>query len=875
MINLPAAWRFSAALAVVVVSSLSLFACSGGGGGGSSPPAPGPVSVSGALSAPSFNATDSDVNNPDEAYTPNNTPAQAQPLPNPAVVGGFVCATPTGVAGDRFQSTPDPVDYYRVSLAAGQAITLSFNMPAGQTSASLNLDLRLLDSTGQNQIQASQGFTHTELVTAPADGTYVIEVTAKAGSTNYILSIGRPTPKLASVDTQAEFVPGEIIVRFQNRGGKTKSAASESLAARAAAVGLTPLSGSAGRPMRMRLEKGAGRTKAFRALGIAENNSAQESVEADTEAAHKRDTVRAVQALRARADVAAADLNYIRRSARTPNDTFYSRQWDLALIRLPQAWDITTGIPVSGQIIVAVIDTGVVLNHPDLAGKFVDGYDFISDPTNALDGDGIDPNPNDPGDSLTSGTSSFHGTHVAGTIAAATDNGIGVAGISWGAKIMPLRVLGVQGGTSYDLIQAVRYAAGLSNNSGVIPTQRADIINLSLGGGGFSQNEQDAFSAARNAGVIVIAAAGNENTNRPSYPASYNGVISVSAIGPNLDKAFYSNFGPSIAVAAPGGDMSVDLNGDGFPDGILSTLANKTYDANGSAIITNNYNYYQGTSMAAPHVAGVVALMKAIYPALTPAQLDAELAGDTITQDLGAPGRDDIFGYGLIDALQAVQRAQILANGGASPLVLMITPTALNFGLTRTPQSLTVASSGAPINNVTAVTGANWLTISGSGLGNYTVSVNDAGLTPGVYAASIIFSGNGTKNVSVPVTLQVGGAGAGDAGLHYVLLIDPATSETKYTTTASPDTGYRFNIDGVAAGDYFVLAGSDLNNDFVICDPGEACGAYPTLDLPTTLHVNGTPITDINFVTGFAPILGTQATPSLPAQSYARKLNKQ
>ena len=227
-------------------------------------------------------------------------------------------------------------------------------------------------------------------------------------------------------------------------------------------------------------------------------------------------------------------------------------------------------------------------------------------PSISLDGDGIDSDPEDPGDEM-EGRSSFHGTHVTGTIGAATNNAIGVAGIARNCKIMPLRVLGNGGGLASDIREAIKYAAGLRNGSGKLPSKRADIINMSLGGSSRSDLDQQVINDARNAGVIIIAAAGNYASNAPMYPAAYNGVISVSAVGADKQLAPYSNYGNTIDIAAPGGNMSRDYDGDGHLDGVLSTGGN---DASGP--IQMVYNFKQGTSMAAPHVAGVVALMKSL-----------------------------------------------------------------------------------------------------------------------------------------------------------------------------------------------------------------------------------------------------------------------
>ncbi len=232
-----------------------------------------------------------------------------------------------------------------------------------------------------------------------------------------------------------------------------------------------------------------------------------------------------------------------------------------------------------------MIDTGVVLRHPDLQGQLVAGYDFIRDRGNAVDGDGIDRDPDDPGDrSNPDGSSSFHGTHVAGTVAAATGNSLGVAGVAFGAKVMPLRAVGRFGGSIYDIEQAVRFAAGLPNDSGTVPPRRADVINLSLGSTYADAEDQAVFEAARTAGVVVVAAAGNSADSERFYPAAYPGVLAVSAVDINKNLAPYSSFGSWVSVAAPGGSTARDVNGDGKPDGVLSTVATDT-----EGVLVNDY----------------------------------------------------------------------------------------------------------------------------------------------------------------------------------------------------------------------------------------------------------------------------------------------
>ena len=276
-----------------------------------------------------------------------------------------------------------------------------------------------------------------------------------------------------------------------------------------------------------------------------------------------------VEALNTRPDVEYAQPNYLYYPQRVRNDTFYSLQWHYPRINLPTAWDLTTG---SG-IRIAVLDTGST-PHPDLT--WVGGYDFISNSSNARDGNGRDSNPTDPGDA----TASFHGTHVGGTIAARSNNRIGVAGVCWGCQVVPIRVLGYDGGTTADIADAIRWASGLSVSGVPTNTLPARVINLSLGGslgsGTCSTNDltsQNAINAAVARNVTVVVAAGNNSRDAKNYsPASCNNVITVAATETRNLLSSYSNWGSYVEVAAPGGDLTVDRNGDRYADGILSTL---------------------------------------------------------------------------------------------------------------------------------------------------------------------------------------------------------------------------------------------------------------------------------------------------------------
>lgn len=784
-----------------------LAGCGGGGGsdGSSTPPPPTLFMVSGMMTPAGDSAIDSDTGDTTTVRIPNNDLASAQPVRNPVTVGGYANKT-----GDEF-------DGFRVDLASGQVI----NLFVAEDGSANDLDLALLDAAG-NTLAVSESTTKFESITVPGSGiaSYFVVPYAFSGASNYVLSIGQQGVAAAThgMHTQAEFLPDQAVVAFREvlRGGEVL----------AKAMGTGLLASAPGHADLLDLS--AVKAKSATAHALDPYPFADPEIDA------KHRTLLALKALARRPEVRYAEPNLIRHASSVPNDEFFGLQWHYPLINLPQAWDVTVGSP---NVIVAVADTGVRLAHPDLAGQFdsgdPNGVDFVSDPASGRDGDGIDANADDPGDLNQAGSSSFHGTHVAGTIAAASNNNIGVAGVAWNARIMPLRVLG-RSGNSFDIMNAVLYAAGLPNSSGA--ARRADIINLSLGGDGGSQAEQDAYLRARAAGLIVIAAAGNAGDTRRSFPASYDGVVSVASVGRQKQRAYYSQFNRDVDVAAPGGDVRT-----GNADGVLSTHAS---DSSGS--IVNTLEFQQGTSMAAPHMAGVVALMKSVHPRLTPAQLDQLLASGAITEDLGAPGRDDQFGHGLVDASKAVREALRLAGGATPPANprLAVLPGALDFGSGAVSASIDArnADDSGTLSVGSVSDDAPWLTVAAQsvdadGVGRYTVSVDRSGLAVGSYSGTITFVSD-QNTVSVPVLMRVGAAsGSVDAGKQYVLLVNADTLDAVAQDDQLVSGGrYAFALN-VPAGRYLLISGTDSDEDGLICDDGEACGAFPTLDSPQTLTV--------------------------------------
>lgn len=837
--------------------------------------------ISGSVQTMSHTAVDSDVNDPAAHYVANDTPAKAQKLDNLVRLGGYLNLPYRGPNGDSF-AVGDVIDIFSADLKAGQTITLTLGDDARRN----DLDLVLMNER-MEIIDGSFGVGTTESLTITdahlQQNVYVAVLMCGSslyrcdplpsnyiGATTYQLTIDTATSSMeapGSLHLSDAFVAGEVIARFN-------SAPDAASAPRALAKALRSASAQPQRAQRLLLDSSGSDNLGLRAISTANINA--RSVAA-SEIQTKLDTLMALKALRRRDDVAVADLNYLREASLTPDDSGFPYQWDYQMINLPQAWDITTGTPQDGNpdVIVAVIDTGVLVNHPDLQGKLVAGYDFIKDLTSARDGNGLDGDANDPGD-LTYGTrSTFHGTHVAGTIAAATNNSLGAAGVSWGAKIMPLRVLGKGGGNSYDVMQAVLYAAGLDNDSGTTPVQRADVINLSLGGGGYSQSEQDAFTRARAAGVIIVAAAGNNNSSSPSYPAAYQGVISVSAVDSKFGRASYSNFGPQIDVAAPGGTFSWDANNDGQLDGIYSTSGNDS-----SGTIEYTYRLLTGTSMAAPHVAGVVALMKAVNMELTPDAFDSLLASGALTQDLGAPGRDNDFGYGLIDAFKAVTAAS--GRISTTP-TLAAFPSGLNFSTDLTRMTLAVANAGGGALHVQAArSNAAWLTlkplVDANGLGSYLVSVDRRNLINGEYSTTItLVSDVNTEIIPVFMSVANNDVKAEVASTQWIVLIDAVTQQSVAAIQATRGAqGYEFAFTGVAPGDYYLVVGSDLDNDKFICDGGEACGTYSLHNELLAVTVLDQDISNINLNCSFEPnaVIPASARFALPNTGVTRLITE-
>lgn len=460
---------------------------------------------------------------------------------------------------------------------------------------------------------------------------------------------------------------------------------------------------------------------------------------------HGQELLDAISALESEPDVLSVSPDLRRHIQAVPADPLYPEQWYLqsiqpAATKTDQAWDITTG---SGSTVVAILDTGVRFEHPDLgryaqSGKLLDGYDFITNASVANDGNGRDSDASDPGDWVATSdqsksefancdiaNSSWHGTRVASLIAAASDDGIGMAGSNWSTLILPVRVMGKCGGYDSDIIAAMRWAAGLPVPGAPFNATPAKVINLSLGGeGACTPAYQSAIDEVTAAGSVVVASAGNEGT-AVSVPASCKGVIAVTGIRQVGTKVGYSNLGPGATLAAPAGNCVNTFIDAQHPCEFQIVVAR---DSGLTSPVSPDYsdrvyNYNVGTSFSAPLVAGAVALMSSVNEQLSPAQFTALLqktatpfptSSTTTSTQCHAPMPDEkqdrecicttqTCGAGMLNTYEAVLAAQ-------RPLAVINAPATLIAGV-----SVAIDALASVASNQRKIVGYEWSITNASG----------------------------------------------------------------------------------------------------------------------------------------------------------------
>ncbi len=541
-----------------------------------------------------------------------------------------------------------------------------------------------------------------------------------------------------------------------------------------------------------------------------------------------------MQALAEQGGVDYVEIDRLNQPLFVPNDPRYGEQWhyfeSVGGLNLPAAWDLSTG---SG-VVVAVLDTGIT-SHSDLNGNVVAGYDFISTASVAGDGNGRDSDPSDVGDASGGYPSSWHGTHVAGTVAAVTNNSKGIAGVAFNAKIQPVRVLGKGGGYDSDIAEAIIWSSGGSVSGVPANATPAKVINLSLGGSGSCGSTfQNAINSAVSRGSVVVIAAGNDNMNvSNASPANCNNVIAVAANDKEGNRSWYSNYGSLIDVTAPGGETCIPnasltaCQTATTAKGVLSTLNSGT---NGP--VAETYAFYDGTSMATPHVAGVAALMISASPTtLTPAQIEATLKSTARALPGTCSGG---CGAGIVDAYAAV--SAVKGSSANVPPVANFTSSVsgltVNFTDTSTDSDGSIASRSWNFGDGTTSTAANpSKTYSSAGSYTVTLAVTDNKGATSSKTASVTVSGGGNPGGGV---LSNGVAVTGLSG---------TASGAQYWTIAVPSGASNLVIQtsgGSGDVDLYVRRGSQPTTSSYDCRPYKSGNAEScTFATPTagTYHV--------------------------------------
>lgn len=487
----------------------------------------------------------------------------------------------------------------------------------------------------------------------------------------------------------------------------------------------------------------------------------------------------------------------------TPADPAYATfQWhyfapagaNLGGANLPNAWAVTQG---SATINVAVIDTGY-RPHADLGTAVLPGYDFITNPTTANDGDGRDTDAQDPGDWVAlnecdpingspASNSSWHGTLVSGTIAAAMNNGIGGTGVAPNVRILPVRALGKCGGLTSDIADGMRWAAGLAVVGAPANPNPAQVLNLSLGAtGACSATFQNAVNDVVNAGKVIVAAAGNESSPSVISPANCTGVIAVTAHAIDGDNAWYANVGTEVAISAPGGGCGTLTHSAATCTDFSSANGLGVYSLTNTGTTTpvaDSYSAKRGTSMAAPHVAGVVALMLSVKPALTPANIKSYLQSSARAHPAGTycTTTTGVCGSGLLDAAGALN-----AIPAAPPTVVLTSPSQVVA-----PNTVISLAGSATAEPPRVINTYSWTQLTGAAVIINNASTASATFTApatGTYSFRLTATDNTSRSGTADATVRVNSAPVPAAVAPQTVVVGSALNFTVSATDVDGDT---------------------------------------------------------------------------------------
>ncbi|MDC0365286.1 S8 family serine peptidase [Gammaproteobacteria bacterium] len=794
-------------------------------------------SLSGTIKSLEFTALDGDVPNTSLPSIGNNIePLEVQPLKNPSQVIGHAKYNAESDINDKW-------DLYSIDLVGGQYASLETTEWDEDEPDKNDLDLHVLNSNGI-VIASSTGSETYEVVTLPASGTFYVAVEAYNGKSRYVLTIGSVYQgfKLSNYSSEVAIEKNKIRIaprseevvfqsliendRYNRLNIQRESFFNFKRSNLAPNAGylyeVSERDAELARAKRLYKESIAG--SFFKPTDEQIDDMLFKKYISLTASLHKDFYVEPSFKLTAF-------------STFIPTD-YYKYQWDHHAINTQEAVN-AVGNKLNNTV-VAVLDTGSPSKSSTAYAltNYVDGgYDFA----------GKDSDPTGP-------ATKNHGAHVAGTIAA-NDNSNALNGMA--VRVLPLRVLG-EGQTNQGLIEALKFAAGEANSSGT--TYKSDAFpvaaaNLSLGACGTSEYVCNEISnLIARTGMPVVVSSGNCACNgvySQSYcpvavwPAACEGVIRVAASDFENKRANYSNHDTTVDITAPGGDDTVDKNSDGNPDGVLSFSGDEAVD------------FWPGTSMAAPHVAGAIALMKVVNPSLTPTDIDNMIIEGKMTNDIDAVGKDIYTGYGLLDVVKSVDEASKFEAGSAVKDSVNVSPTQLKYAFTIKDLNITITKVGSGNLSITGVYADQpdgiKFTPPGAELpfGTYQFSIDRSFYTEGSYQNTFYFGLSDGTYPRVTATFAVGDERqAPDLGTAYALLIDNETGDVVQEITLDISSGsaaYEFtNID--SSKKYRINIGSDIDSDNFICQWGEFCDSMPESNDPEfnyfTLDKN---LTDVDF----------------------------
>ena len=761
---------------------------------------------------------DSDVPNTDYTSVANNTPETAQPLSLPAQLVGHA------------SNATDEWDAYKVVVTENQFIALEIADYDSADPTKNDLDLFIVDMN-LNIIADSESLKSYEFLTMP-QGEYLIGIRAFAGASKYVLSIGTRFSQSYSssvFSSEYDYVDDKLLIQ------KTEI--------------LELVQEAALKQSRLLDELGFDHTSNYSTYSYSEKDELLDPRKVFKKFSFLGDSSLMSRALTAKNPEAISHAEKRKVialiNANTPeytilpniglsvnrfsSDTYYYRQWHHVANNLD---DVLNSIGQNVKdVVVAVVDTGRPeknspayrdINFVDDEMDFLNGFSYQgSIYEGGYDGDGIDSNAYD-STIVREGEFVSHGTHVASTIAS-KNNGIAINGMA--VKVMPIRALSNVGTSPIEgIINAFKYAAGLSNSSGQLPSRPASIINASLGGA--SSEYCSLIQPVLETGIIFVAASGNDARGGQSYtmyPASCPGVISVGAYNPDFTRSAYSNFNSSLDISAPGGDWSVlgDSNGDGTPDGVYAWVNN------------DSLRSISGTSMASPQVAGAIALMKSIQPNLSYDDVSNILANGGMTNDLGLSGRDDQFGHGALDIAKAISSLSNFDPANANTFGSLNQST-YDFGTSSESITMKLVKYGTGDLKLISISADNPDGLSqtnssdAEGFGEYTISLDRSSYENGTYHNAIYFTFDNNTYTRAYITYNVGPEPPlGSIEVAYMGLID-GSGDMVATKKIDLSSGLAdFSFVDLKEGPYELVIVTDIDQDDAYCTTGEFCRFFP------------------------------------------------